>query len=144
EQVNGVSYKNILLKKEILDFFIKEGNATIADLGKSINASIPKINELISELIKDGLLKDYGKVHSGVGRKPNIYGLEASSAHFIGVEVHREFINIGLMDFCENFIEIRENIPFDLRNSAESLDDLCNIIQSFIASIQVSRERILG
>src|SRR5690606_31509407 len=52
--------------------------------------------------------------------------------------------NIGLMDFCENFIEIRENIPFDLKNSAESLDHLCDIIQAFLKSIRIPQEKILG
>lgn len=144
EQVNGVTYKNVLLKKQILDVFVHFGNSTIADLGKHLNVSIPKINELISDLIKDGLVRDFGKISSGVGRRPNIYGLEASSAHFIGVEVKRKYVNIGLMDFSENFIEMKENIPFQLSNDKNSLDSLCLIIEDFIAGSKVKKEKILG
>lgn len=144
EQVSGVTYKNVLLKKQVLDLFVHLGNSTLADLGKHLNVSIPKTNELISELIEDGLVRDYGKISSGVGRRPNVYGLEASSAHFIGVEVKRKHINIGLMDFSENFIDIKSNISFELFNNQKSLDRLCAVIAEFIANSQIKKEKILG
>ena len=143
DQVSGVTYKNVLLKKQVLDLFVHLGNLTLSDLGKHLNVSIPKTNELIVELIEDGLIRDFGKISSGVGRRPNIYGLEASSAHFIGVEVKRTHINIGLMDFSENFIECKNNIPYELSNNKKSLDRLCTLIEEFIATSKVKKERIL-
>lgn len=144
EQVSGVTYKNVLLKKQVLDLLVHLGNLTLADLGKHLNVSIPKTSELITELTEDGLIRDFGKISSGVGRRPNVYGLEASSAHFIGVEVKRKHINIGLMDFSENFIEIKNNIPFELVNNQKSLDRLCVVIKEFIANSKIKKEKILG
>ena len=144
EQVSGVTYKNVLLKKQVLDLFVHLGKLTLADLGKHLNVSIPKTSELIAELTEDGLVRDFGKISSGAGRRPNVYGLEASSAHFIGVEVKRKHINIGLMDFSENFIEIKENIHFDLINNQKSLDRLCLLINEFINNSKIKKDRILG
>src|SRR5690606_8095721 len=144
EENGGVSYRNTLLKKQILDFFVSEGNATLSDIGKKINVSIPKVNELVSELMSDGLVRDFGKVTSGVGRKPNLYGLEASSAHFLGTEVKRDRINIGLMDFSENFSYFRENIPFHLENTPECLERLIKVIENYIASLKTDRHKLLG
>ncbi|MDO6390080.1 ROK family transcriptional regulator [Pontibacter sp. BT731] len=144
DEMSGVSYKNTLLKKQVLEILSSQGNATLADLGRQLNVSTPKINELITELIAEGLVRDFGKSNAGVGRKPNIYGLEASSAHFIGVEVKRESINIGLMDFSEKFLKIELDIPFHLENSNESLDQLCSKIEEFIDSTTVPKDKILA
>src|SRR5690606_12429068 len=103
--LTGVAYKNVQLKKQILAHFANEGNMTLADLSRELNASIPKTGDLVNELIADGLAKDYGKTESGVGRRPNVYGLEPDSAFFVGVEVKNDHINIGLMDFKRNLIK---------------------------------------
>ncbi|WP_188505009.1 ROK family transcriptional regulator [Parapedobacter pyrenivorans] len=143
-ELTGVAYKNIRLKKRILTHFANDGNATLADLSKVLNTSIPKTSELVNELMADDLVKDYGKTDSGVGRKPNLYGLEPNSAFFVGVEVKNFRINIGLMDFRRNLIKATEGIPYLLNNTERSLNALCAIIQDFIDSSAVQREKILG
>src|SRR5690606_32160673 len=89
----GVAYKNILLKKSVLTLFATNGPATISDVSRALNTSIPKIGECIVELTEEGLVKDYGKTEAGLGRKPNIYGLDAGSAFFLGVQVSNEYLN---------------------------------------------------
>ncbi len=142
--LTGVAYKNVLLKKKILAHFANEGNTTLADLSRELNASIPKTGDLVNELIEDGLAKDYGKTESGVGRRPNVYGLEPDSAFFVGVEVKNYHINIGLMDFKRNLIKTAGKIPYHLNNTPESLQLLCTIIHDFIKTSSVNREKILG
>jgi len=144
EDTSGVSYKNVLLKKEILDYLVSNGNSTLVDMAKYLNVSTPKINELVIELIQDGIVCDFGKINSGVGRKPNIYGLEASSAYFIGIEVNRESINIGLMDFCENFLKVTKNVPFHLEDSPKTLELLCEIIEEFLSTLTIAKDKIRG
>ena len=143
-ELTGVAYKNVQLKKRMLTRFANDGNATLADLSKELNISIPKISDLVSELIADGLVKDYGKIDSGVGRRPNRYGLQPDSAFFIGIEVKNFHINIGLMDFRRNLIKTATGIPYLLNNTEESLNALCSAIQDFIGSSSVRREKILG
>lgn len=144
EEYTGVAYKNVELKKQILSFFANGGNTTLADLSKELNISIPKINELVIDLIQDGLVKDYGKTASTAGRKPNLYGLKPNSAFFVGVEVKSRYINIGLMDFKKNFIKKEEDIPFSLQNTPRSLLSLCDAINTFIDNTGVARLKILG
>ncbi|GAA4793399.1 ROK family transcriptional regulator [Olivibacter ginsenosidimutans] len=144
EEYTGVAYKNVELKKQILSFFANEGSTTLADLSKELNISIPKINELVVDLIQDGLVKDYGKSESNAGRKPNLYGLRPNSAFFIGVEVKNYHLNIGLMDFKKNFIKVEEGIPFLLQNTPQSLVALCDAINAFMANTAVAKSKILG
>ncbi|RPD40886.1 ROK family transcriptional regulator [Chitinophaga barathri] len=144
ETLGGVAYKNLSLKKKIIAYFTNINNATIADLAKELNASTPKVTHLLNELLQEGLVNDYGKVDSTGGRKPNLYGMAPDAGFFIGVEVKKYHINIGLLDFKRNLVKFSEKIPYDLQNTAASLDELCKIILRFMDELPVGREKILG
>ena len=144
DNTSGVALKNIQLKKNIISFLCKNGSYTIADLCKEVNISIPKITNLIGELINDELVEDLGKVESTGGRKPNLYGMVSNSVFFLGVDIKQNHINIGLTDLQRNLIELKENIPFKLTNSQDALVDLISIIKNFIKNLSVKKEKILG
>jgi len=141
---SGVAYKNILLKKEILTFFATKGPSTIPELSKEFNISIPKINESINELIEDALVQDNGKSTSGIGRKPNSYGLLANAAFFVGVQVSHDHLSIVVMNMKKDIIASQEEIPHRLENNQESLQNICREINQFIATHQIQKDKILG
>lgn len=140
----GVGGKKSDPRKVILGYFANSGNTTIPDLSKELDVSVPKVTSLIGELIKEGLIKDYGKIESTGGRKPNLYGIVPDSAFFIGVDVKQSHINIGLSDLQKNLVRISEKLPFHLDNTKESLESLCVYIQDFIADLEVPSDRVLG
>lgn len=144
ENITGVAYKNINLKKAIISYFANIGNATIADLCKELNLSIPKVTNLLNDLIQDGMVQDNGKIDSNGGRRPNLYGLIPDSVLFVGVDVKKNHINIGLSDLNKNIIKISEKLPYKLDNNKESLEDLCHLINQFIKESPVPKEKILG
>lgn len=144
ESATGVAYKNLNLKKNILTYFDRVNNSTISDLSKELKISVPKTTAILNELIQDGIVQDYGKVESISGRKPNLFGLLPDSAFFIGVDVKQTYINIGLSDFQKNMVKISENIPYKLNNNNDSLENLCLLINTFINSLSISKDKILG
>lgn len=144
ESATGVAYKNLNLKKSILGYFANVSNATIADLSKELNISVPKMTALLNDLIQDGIVQDYGKVESTGGRKPNLFGLLPESAFFIGVDVKQSHINIALSDLQKNLIKIAEKIPYKLDNNKESLETLCQLINNFIKDLTIKKDKILG
>lgn len=144
ETITGIAYKNLQLKKQILGYLTNLDHGTITDLSKELNVSIPKINDLLIELVKDGLIKDNGKKTFGVGRRASTYGLNPDSFFFIGIEVKQLYVNIGLMNFQKKLVKTVDKIPYTLGNSMESLDKLCDIIRNFIKGISVKPEKILG
>ncbi|WP_423737622.1 ROK family transcriptional regulator [Chitinophaga caseinilytica] len=144
ENIGGVAYKNLNLKKKILAYFTQHNDATIADLARELNASTPKVTHLLNDLLQEGLVNDYGKIDSTGGRKPNIYGIAPDAGFFVGVEVKKFHINIGLLDFKRNLVKSVEKIPYELQNTAASLDELCSIISRFIDELSVPREKIMG
>lgn len=144
ENTIGVAYKNKSLKRAIISHLDGGDKATVADLAKELNISTPKIINLINELMQDGVIKDYGKVDSTGGRRASMYGLVAEAAFFVGVDVKRYCINIGLLDFKKNLVKIKENIPYTLENTAESFEVLIRIIEEFLAELPVEKTKVLS
>ena len=144
ENLSGVAYKNITLKKAIISYFIKKGNCTIADLCAEVGLSAPKINTVLNELIIDGLVQDHGKIDSRGGRKPNLYGLVLESGFFLGVDVKQNHLYLGFTDLQKNIVHITEEKSYNLANNLESLDELCIIIEAYIKESRVPKDKILG
>ncbi len=144
ENISGVAYKNLNLKKKINAWNANVRNATITYLSKELNASSPKVTNLLTELAQEGLIQDYGKIDSVSGRRPNLYGLTPDAGFFIGVEVQKYHINLGLLDFKRNLVTFKGKVPYTLENSPASLDALCSIIQEFMGELPVSKQKILG
>jgi glucokinase-like ROK family protein len=141
---SGVALKNKSLKRDIINELDKDGDLTIADLSRELNISTPKITSLVNELIEDGLLQDQGKIDSTGGRRASIYGLVNDACYFIGVDVKRYYINIGLLDFKKHLVSIEEKIPYPLENTQQSLTALIDTIKSFIKEQGIPRDKILG
>lgn len=144
ESSSGVALKNKTLKKLIFNFLDKSDSSSITELSKELNISVPKTTSLVNELIEDGLISDYGKIDSTGGRKASMYGLVADACFFLGVDVKKYYVNIGLMDFKKHLITQKYRIPFRLENTPESLAELIKLIQGFIKESPVKKDKILS
>ncbi|MBR2648761.1 MAG: ROK family protein [Sediminibacterium sp.] len=144
ESNSGVALKNKALKKLIFRLLDTIDSASITEISKELNISVPKTTSLVNELIEDGLIKDYGKVDSTGGRKASMYGLVSDACFFLGVDVKKYYINIGLLDFKKHLGTQKNRIPFKLENTPESLKQLITIIKSFIGDLPVKKEKILS
>jgi glucokinase-like ROK family protein len=141
---SGVALKNKSLKKDIINQLDEDGDLTIADLSRELNISTPKITSLVNELIDEGLLQDLGKIDSTGGRRASIYGLVNDACYFIGVDVKRYYINIGLLDFKKHLVNVHEKIPYPLENTQQSLTALIDTIRNFIKEQGIAKDKILG
>ncbi len=144
ENASGVVFKNRSLKRLIINTIDQNGHSTITELSRELNTSVPKVTSLVNELIEDGLLKDEGKFDSTGGRRASIYGLVSEACYFIGVDVKRYYVNLGLLNFKKHLVDLREKIPFKLENTPESLQQLLTIIRDFIAEQKINEEKILS
>ena len=142
--ITADSNRSALLKKKIIHYYIANGDATIAELCKEMDLSIPTVTKLVGELLDDGYILDFGKQETNGGRKPNIYGLNPVSGYFVGVDVFRSKINIAAVDFKGDKLRVEENIPYSLENTPEALEMLCNLINDFIDRLSVPREKVLA
>lgn len=136
--------KNALIKKRIITHYIYNGSSTITDLSRELDLSVPTVTKFIDEMCEDGYINDYGKLETSGGRHPNLYGLNPESGYFIGVDIKKFAINIGLINFKGDMMELKMNIPYKFENSKEGMNNLCHLILSFINKLNIDKEKILN
>lgn len=139
-----IGSKNALVKKRIITHYLYSGSSTITDLSKELDLSVPTITKFISEMCEDGYINDYGKLETNGGRHPNLYGLNPESGYFIGIDIKRFSINIGLINFKGDMVELKMDIPYHFENSIEGLNELCKLILNFIKKLSIDKEKILN
>ncbi|KAA6351769.1 N-acetylglucosamine repressor [termite gut metagenome] len=139
-----IGSKNALIKKKIITHYIYNGSSTIAELSKELDLSVPTVTKLVSEMCEEGYINDYGKLETNGGRHPNLYGLNPDSGYFIGVDIKKFAINIGLMNFKGDVLELKMDIPYNFENSIAGLNEICRFVQHFISTSKVNKSKILN
>lgn len=56
----------------------------------------------------------------------------------------KDKLNIAAIDFKGDKVQLEENIPYQLENTPASLEQFCKIIDDFIVSLPVERNKILA
>lgn len=139
----GNSTKNMLTQKRIITYLMHNHSSTIPDLAKDIDLSIPTVTKFVMELVEEGYIINYGKQETSEGRPPNLYGLNPDSAYMVGVDIKAFCLNIGLMNFTGDMVDIQMGIECHLDNTQESLDLLIQHICTFIEKHKNVKENIL-
>lgn len=136
--------KNALVKKRIISFFIDNGHATITDLAKTLNLSIPTVAKFVEEMTAAGIIRERGKLETNGGRHPCLFGLNPEACYFVGVDIKNNAVSIGLIDFCGEMVEKQTDIPYEFENTQAGLDRLCEIIESFVGSLSIGKDSIMN
>jgi predicted NBD/HSP70 family sugar kinase len=92
----------------------------------------------------NGALYECGKLETNGGRHPNLYGLNPEAAYFIGVDVKQFMVNIAIIDFKGEMIDLDMGVPFELKNTPEALNRLVAIIQAFVDRQTIDKGKILN
>lgn len=140
----GGDGKSTAFKRDILKYFVANGNSTILELAKDASLSVPTVSKAVAELLEMGYVKEYGKQEAGEGRRPNLYGLNPESGYFVGVEIKEGFVNLGLMNFRGDLVELDDNVPCRIDNTMQSVDELCSLVTDFINKTDVDCSNILN
>ena len=138
-----VENKNSAQKKRIITYYIHNGNSTITDLAKVLDLSIPTVTKLVEDMCQSGILNSYGKLETAGGRHPQLYGLNPDACYFVGVDIRRFCVNIGLINFNGELVETQMGVPYTIENTQKGLDSLCELISNFIGSLIVEKDKIL-
>lgn len=142
EQIN--SSKTDQIKKSIFSYLISKESCSLSDLGRTMNLSIPTVTKIIGQLMQDGFVVELGKKETAGGRRPNIYGINPNAGYFIGVDIRRFRIDFALINLQGDLIGETVSKDFVYQNTKENFDQLCDLIDEFINSIDISRTKLLG
>ena len=132
------------MKQRILGLCINDGDFSIAELSKELNASIPTVTRLIGELIEDGFLEDLGKTGTSGGRRPSIFGLNQAAGYFVGTDIRRHHVSIAVTNFQGKIVDYKEDVPFTLEGTEESLRKLSDLIKGNTDTLGIEQEKVLA
>lgn len=104
--------KTALLKLQLIGHYIMGGDFSITDLSHEMNLSVPTVTKLVSELIEEGFVHDFGKQGTAGGRRPNIYGLNPYAGYFVGVDIKKDIITLAIINFKGQVVDMRDCVPF--------------------------------
>jgi predicted NBD/HSP70 family sugar kinase len=144
EDISLSALKLVKLKKSIIRRLALKGEATISELCRETDFSVPTVTKILGELMADDIVFEKGKAGNLGGRKPFQYAINPGAGYYLGVEVKRNSILMGIQDFNNTLIHVSENISYTLENTKESLNSLCRIINDFVAKSGITREKFIG
>ena len=136
--------KTALMKQRIITLLIYKGETTITDLSKNMGLSVPTVTKIIEELCAEGYVEDCGKLETAGGRHPSLYGLNAESGYFVGVDLKQDSLSFALINFKGDVLRLEMRVPFMLDNTMEAVDRLSGEINRFVDSLSVKRDKILN
>ena len=142
--LNNIEGKSGIMKQQILGLCINDGDFSIAELSKELNASIPTVTRLIGELIDDGFIEDLGKTGTSGGRRPSIYGLSQSAGYFVGADIRRHHVSIAVTNFKGTLVDYKEDVPFVLEGTEESLRGLAELRKKNTDGLGIERKKVLA
>lgn len=144
ESLSGVAFKDQLRKKRIISHLSQMGEATLTELSDLLNISVPKATEIITTLEQEGLVMTAGRRNEGPGRKALVYTLAPHTLYFLGVEIKKYSISLGLMGFDRKMVFEATNIPFLYENSEDALSFIISNLQEFISQSGIPAGKIAG
>ena len=136
--------RNSTIMRNIVSYFVNNNTSTIPDLAKELGLSVPTVTKVVNEMCEAGLVKDHGKIEGHGGRRPVIYGFNPHSGYFLGLDLKRNAINMGIINFMGEFVALEMNHPLQIaeRSSYQTIEEICDIANEFVNESGIPRDKI--
>ena len=129
----------VINEKTILSL-INQASVSRADIAKRTGLTKAAVTIITEDLIKRGIVTEKRAEESAkVGRTPILLGLCGDSVYFIGVNIKRTGITVGMCDLCGKVVFEQ---AAELGTPAESLKKIGEIIKEKISSLGIPKEKI--
>ncbi|WP_160725880.1 ROK family transcriptional regulator [Bacillus sp. USDA818B3_A] len=113
------------------------------EVANQLHLSLPTVTQNLVRLEKEKLIEKSGQFESSVGRRAAAYCLCPQARISIGVEIQKRTVQILAIDLRGDAFQ-QEKLAMDYSNEDRYYRELSQAVQSFIASLDVSEEQVLG
>jgi predicted NBD/HSP70 family sugar kinase len=138
-----VESKNLGHKKQILRAIYFYGSLSNSELAKIIHLSTPKINSLLVDLIKDGLVVELGRGDSSGGRRPNIYGLVKDGFYVVGITINITRTIISIFNSNSEIVSGPHQFPIKMQSDIKIFNQVNEMLEKVVAESNIPHEKIL-
>lgn len=128
----------------IYNYIYEQKKTSQQEISYALRLSRPTVTANLSELEETGLIYKNGQIDTDqIGRKAAAYSIVPDYRIAIGVEISRRVIKIMAVDLYGMKID-RIVVDHRFSNTDDYYQYACSHIQSFIDSLQMKKEQILG
>ncbi len=130
--------------KKIVSHLYSHGAASIADIVKSARISQPLVASLVEDLIGFGVILESGIGESIGGRRPSLFCINPVYQYVVGVDINLHTLNVAIFDLNNQLVHREEYKDFELENSVDYTDALCEKISFSLSKLNIVEEKVLA
>lgn len=142
---NNITFQDI--KKgnysSIYHLLYQNGKLSKQEIANQLHLSLPTVTQNLVRLEKEKLIEKSGQFESSVGRRATAYAISPQARISIGVEIQKKTVNILAIDLLGDAFQ-EKKLVMKYSNEERYYKELSESIQSFISSLDVSQEQVLG
>lgn len=120
----------------IIKTLVSASALSISDISARLGISVPTTTKYLDSLSQAGLVVRRGKTDTGHGRKPGLYAINEKAGYFVGVDIKNRSVQIALMNLAGSIV-LEKEYPVEFSNTPETMETVCEWIDSFISSCGV-------
>lgn len=130
-------------ESSILNILAKYGNLQVSAISEISGMSVPTTAKYLSSLLDKKLVRQAGKTNSERGRQAAIYTINGETAYFVGVDPKQTVISFAMMNLTGTIVR-EHDVQYEFSNTPETMELICESLESFIKDSGISRDRIAG
>ncbi len=140
----GVGQKTVAQKRQVVRAFYFFGPMSNAELSKTLKLSVPKINNLLLDLIEDGLVNELGRGESRGGRRPNIYGLAEDRFYVVGISININRTIISIFNSNNKEVGTPVIIPVKIESDFEIFQSVSDALTDILTEKGIDKSSVLA
>ncbi|GHV26139.1 serine/threonine protein kinase [Spirochaetia bacterium] len=131
-------------KYNVFRCLIREGPINRAAIAKRLHLSIPTVMAIVDELYEKKMIRSAGKIEAGVGKQPEILGIEPEHFFYVGVDIGRSTLRIVIHNAIGTEIAVMNEMTGDTFPAKEFISRLQLKVVNFIEAQRIESAKILG
>ncbi|MDF2192907.1 ROK family protein [Paraflavitalea sp. CAU 1676] len=136
--------KQTINRKRVIKHLYFERSLSCADLSVLTKRSVPLTTRVLNYLIEEGCVVETGLATSTGGRRPQMYSLRSDLMYVVSVAMDQLVTRIAMMDMHNHYALGPEQVSLKLTNNPQGLEELSEVIDTFIRQSGIPRNRIAG
>ncbi len=139
-----MSSKIEIYKKRAIKTLTFGKSLTALEISYKIDKSLPLTNNILSELVKEGLLKETGLASSTGGRRPATYSLAPEKIYVLSVSMDQYVTKVSHIDLSSRQILNLKKYDLALSANENAAERLGDILAEYLKEEKLSGKNFLG
>jgi len=139
-----VEIKNYLNKIRIIKHLYTQRYNTAGAIGAELGISLPTVNSLLTNLLKEGQIIKQGQGESQGGRKPELYALAPDSFYILAVDISKYRIRAAVYDTSHQPVSEIRTAEITLNNEKETATTIEEFLEDALQKSPIASEKIIA